>query len=738
MPKLSSIPLNAVLVIPFLLEVFAAVGLVGFFSLRNGERAVLDLATQLQKEVSDRIDLHLEHYLSASTQVNRINAEAIRLGKLNVNDAEAMEQRFWQQIRIFSTLEYIYFGHQERGGYAGVGRSDTEWPDIEETEDYVAGDFLIYETDAQGNRKALTSRTPGYDPRRRDWYEKSMARGRMGWSEIYGFFPDSTLGISATLPIYGADEKLLGVIGSDLVLSGIQEFLANLDILETGQAFLIERDGRLIASSHAEAIFVPPEDEDAELERIDLARAEDVLLQLTGETLQDELPNLDEVQRPVQLSFRHEGQLYLIQISPVRNEQGLDWLVGVILPESAFIEQINANTRTTIRLCALALLIATLLGVATSYWIKRRLTTLTEAAHAMSRGELEQKIDPTQLRELDDLGQSFNIMAEKLQQVIGDLENSNATLENSNATLEKRVSERTVELSTTLKNLKRTQSQLIQTEKMSSLGQLVAGIAHEINNPLNFVSGNLAYTKQYTEELLSILNLYQECYPKPNPVISDYLNATDIEFLKNDFPNVIRSMKLGTDRILKIVSSLKGFSHLHEAEQKAVDIHRGLDSTLTILQSELKASDTFAEIDVVTDYGDLPLVECYPDRLCQVFMNLLSNAIDALHDETNPETCGVKPQIKICTSLKGNSQVEISIADNGPGISKAIQSRLYDPFFTTKPTGKGTGLGLSISFQIVVEQHRGTLECISNPGEGARFIVSLPIGLDTGNELVVS
>ncbi|BAT56031.1 two-component sensor histidine kinase [Nostoc sp. NIES-3756] len=282
-------------------------------------------------------------------------------------------------------------------------------------------------------------------------------------------------------------------------------------------------------------------------------------------------------------------------------------------------------------------------------------------------------------------------------------------------------------LTQTLYQLQQAQSQLVQHEKMSSLGQLVAGVAHEINNPVNFIHGNISHAKEYIQDILQLLNLYQEHYPHADQEIQDFTEEIDIDFIIDDLQKILTSMNMGTNRIREIVLSLRNFSRLDEAEKKLVDIHEGIENTLLILHHRWKNSGIGLGISIIKEYSEIPLIDCYPGQLNQVFMNIITNAIDALEESVVHGKIAHNPQIHIHTELLDSKFASIRIADNGVGMTEEIRNRLFDPFFTTKPVGKGTGLGLSISYQIIVEKHGGTLRCLSEPGKGTEFWIQIPV-----------
>lgn len=297
-----------------------------------------------------------------------------------------------------------------------------------------------------------------------------------------------------------------------------------------------------------------------------------------------------------------------------------------------------------------------------------------------------------------------------LSKTIQELQTSRTTLRHRSQELEK-----------ALADLQAMQSRLLMAERMSSLGVLVAGVAHEINNPVSFIYGNVEHTEQYIKDLFALISVYQRCYPDPLPAVQECTQEIELEFLLEDLPKAMQSMRLGAERIRQIVLSLRTFSRMDESDYKTVDLHDGLDSTLVILAHRLKQNDKLSAIQITKNYGDLPPVACYAGQINQVFMNILVNAIDALEEAQSTDA-----EITISTACQ-KKQAIITITDNGPGIDEAAKGKIFDPFFTTKPVGKGTGMGMAISYQIVVDKHKGQLLFESSKGKGTEFTIYLPL-----------
>ena len=427
-------------------------------------------------------------------------------------------------------------------------------------------------------------------------------------------------------------------------------------------------------------------------------------------------------------SFAKDIELFLSDLTDTAHEQ-------IILTQDEMKEMQHTYGKVTYLIIITILLVFIGQFLIIMLPLINSLDKLQEGASAIAAGKLDYRLNIRTKDELEQVADEFNRMTEKLTESYSEIIERSGELLKLNRNLKHEVSDRTqaqAELEQTLNELKSTQTQLIQTEKMSSLGQMVAGVAHEINNPVSFVYGNINHVNQYIEDILELIELYQKEFPNPGDDIEEKLDNMELDFVKEDLPKILASMKIGATRIREIVLSLRNFSRLDEADMKEVDIHEGIESTLLILQNRLKSKPNRTGIEIIKNYHQLPKVECYPGQLNQTFMNIINNAIDVLEEARDNDI--QNPQICIHTELIDNKTVAVRIADNGKGMSEKVKNKLFDPFFTTKPVGKGTGLGLSITYQIIVEKHHGKLRCESEVGKGTEFIIEIPLYQKRGGD----
>jgi signal transduction histidine kinase len=557
----------------------------------------------------------------------------------------------------------------------------------------------------------ITSKGGESDPSdyQKRYFTEPIAAGKPVWLEPESYMettlnpPQQLVSTAYSLPFYTDTQQLLGVLSQDLELGFLSQKLNVPAMRDAGYFVLVSAKGNLLAypPNPQKALALTPFPQISNYQGL----WEKIKTNLTAGEKTGVLRWTDA-----------DGKSAFWAYQQISNN---NWILMAQVPESVVLGPVWRFLAAGILGAVIGASLVQ--GIVVFLFVRRlnqRLQPIMDECNRLA--EMNAKSEELMSRE-DELGRLTISFYALLGQVTVN---------------ERRLRKETAKSAQALQALQQTQAQLIQTEKMSSLGQLVAGVAHEINNPINFIYGNLPHATDYAQDLMSLVELYEATYPNPDPAIASYQQTIDLAFLMEDLPKMLESMSIGADRIREIVLSLRNFSRLDEAEMKRVNVHEGINSTLLILQSRLKNTAGQTGIEVVKDYGELPLVECYVGQLNQVFMNILSNSIDALehyNQQRSPDEIAADPSvIRIHTKvmLQENSvpqAVLISIRDNGSGIPAANQSRLFDPFFTTKPIGKGTGLGLSISYQIVVEKHRGMLKCISEPGKGAEFRIEIPV-----------
>lgn len=754
--------LRTVLVVPFVLQIFGAVGLVGYFSFRNGQLAVQELANQRMQEVESRISERLEIYFEAPHQVNQINQAALDLGQLDVNNLESMERHFWQQSQIFDLVSYIQFGRRN-GEFVGLAVNDDGSFTYQVTEG--TGALQTYSINRQGDRTALLETSPDFDPRNRPWYKTPEKANKPAWTDIYAWVNPPTLAITLGQPFYDSVGQFQGILATDLTIAQISDFLRTLKLGKSSRLLIVERSGELVATSADENPFSIGGGKPERLAALD---SQDPLTRKTMQHLLDHFGRLNTITEAQQLTFKASGETHFLHINPLEDEHGLDWLSVVVVPESNFMAQTHANTRTTLLLTAGVVAIATLVGILRARWVIGPVLRLNTAAQKLAAGDFEQQVDLKRSDELGELARSFNHMAMELQIAFQEqsvlftsLSESEQALAEYNRTLEQQVQQRTEEL--------------VQAEKMAALGQLTAGVAHEINTPLGAIRAaetNITAALEQTLVLLPMLlqtlseaqltaffKLLEEAQrPRamlssreerqlkrqlktdlqalgieaPTPIASTLSKmgiqadlapfreifsasncdrilevAYDLSVIRNNASNI----NLAVERAAKIVFALKSYVRQDVSSQKVkASIPETIETVLTLYHNQIKQGT-----EVSRNYQPVPDIYCYPDELAQVWTNLIHNALQAMEYKGSLD-------IEI---LEENQQIVVGVTDSGSGIPPELQEQIFKPFFTTKPMGEGSGLGLDIVRKIL-DKHEGRVEVKSRPGH-TKFSIYLPI-----------
>ncbi|MDQ2099368.1 MAG: PAS domain S-box protein [Tychonema bourrellyi B0820] len=465
------VPIGIILVVPFALQTFAAVGLTGWLSLRNGRIAVNDVATQLRAEVTSRIQQHIHSYIETPHQVNQLNVDAIRLGILNVQDSASLRRYFSKQIQTFNKISYIQFGSEQKD-FTGVERLDDGKLQVLKSDQSTGYSFQTYAVSELGEPTELLQITPNYDPRIRPWYTAPVLANKPAWTKIYTYFDSPKLAITAAAPVYGDRGELIGVVGCNLLLSQINQFLDSLTIGKSGQTFIVERSGQLVANSTPEPPFILSK---GVAKRIMATDSKNALIRSTARYLTKRFGDLSKIDGTYQLDFAIDGERQFLQVTPLSDGRGLNWLIVVAVPEADFMEKINSNTRYTVLLCLGALVVATLLGYLTSRWIVAPIQRLSKAAEGLSRGEWDSTAVDTHLMASVEREDELGILARSFNRMVGQLEESFTTLE-------ERVESAIADKTQLINSLKKSQQKLALHLHQTPLGAIEWNLNFEVED----------------------------------------------------------------------------------------------------------------------------------------------------------------------------------------------------------------------------------------------------------------